>query len=82
MAACLGKTEMQGQQTSKVLVLLFPGRADERQHSAFVCEYPCSGSSSPSCPQAQEALDSYHPGFQVSIQNTDRGRLPRCIQTV
>lgn len=73
---------MQGQQISQASVLLFPGRGDERQHGAFMCEYPCSGSTSQSCPQAQEALDSYHPGFQVSIQNTDRRRLLRCIQTV
>lgn len=36
-----------------------------------VCKYPCSGSSSQPSPQAQEVLDSYHPGFQVGSQNKE-----------
>lgn len=60
-----------GQQTWQVSVLLLPGRADERQHSTFVCKYPRSGSPSQSHLQAQQLLDSYHPGFQVGTQNTE-----------
>lgn len=45
--------------------------ADLMKDDTLECKYPCRESSRQPCPQARELLDSYHPGFQVGLQNKE-----------
>lgn len=68
-AVYLGKTEMKGSRLDKSESCC--SLTNLMKDNTLVCKYPCSGSSSQPSPQAQEVLDSYHPGFQVGSQNKE-----------